>query len=203
MGLLAAAADYLPFVPRPAPRFVTEGGRRVYGVLAEFSDPAAVYHAAEAVRDAGYKRWDVHSPYPVHGIEEAMGIRRTILPLFCFGAAMTGVLGALAMQYYMNHFDYQFIVQGKDTLAWEAYIPITFELGVLLTAFTALFGMLMLNGLPRWNHPVFNSERFLGASDDRLIIAIEADDKAFDPVATRELLERAGATHIELIEDDE
>ena len=97
----------------------------------------------------------------------------------------------------------EFIVQGKPTNAWEPYIPVTFELGVLLTAFTCLGGMLMLNGLPRWNHPLFRSERFLKVSDDRLMIAVEAADANFDPDATRRLLEESGGTNIEFIEDDD
>ncbi|GJM19081.1 MAG: hypothetical protein DHS20C14_12940 [Phycisphaeraceae bacterium] len=203
MITLADIADYMPMIKRPAPKFISESGARIYGVVAEFADPPAVYHAAEKFRDAGYTKWDVYSPFPVHGIEEAMGIKRTILPVAAFGAAMTGVAGALLMQYFMNDWDYQFIVQGKPTSAWEPFIPITFEMGVLATAFTCIGGMLMLNGLPRWHHPLFNSERFLKVSDDRLIIAVEAADPKFDPDATRRLLEETGGTHIELIEDED
>ena len=200
---LALASEYIPLIPRPAPRFVTEEGVPVHGMIAEFADPPAVYHAAEKVRDAGYKRWDVHTPFPIHGMEEAMGIKRTVLPFFSFGAAMTGVLCALALQYFTNAIDYQFIVQGKDPMAWEAYIPVTFELGVLFCAFATLGSMLMLNGLPRFHHPLFNSDRFLKVSDDTFMLAIEADDKKFDPEATRALLESAGAVDIQLIEDED
>lgn len=202
MVTLSDIADYLPIVGRRAPRFVSESGKRIYGMVAEFADAPAFYHAAEKCRDAGYTRWDAYTPFPVHGMEEAMGIKRTKLPVHAFMAGCTGVALALLMQYFMNDWDYQFIVQGKPTNAWEPFVPITFELGVLLTAFTCLFGMLMLNGLPRFHHPLFNSERFLRVSNDRLIIAIEADDPSFDPDATRRLLEEAGGTHIELIEDD-
>jgi hypothetical protein len=198
----ADVAEYLPLWARPAPKFVSESGQRIYGVIAEFADPPAFFHAAETCRDAGYSRWDTYSPFPVHGMEGAMGVKRTKLPLMAFGAAVAGVTSALLLQYFTNSWDYEFIVQGKPTDAWEAYVPVTFELGVLFTAFTCLFGMLMLNGLPRWHHPLFNAERFLKVSDDRLIIAIEAADPRFDPHATRRLLEQAGATHIELVEDD-
>ncbi|MEQ8850576.1 MAG: DUF3341 domain-containing protein [Phycisphaerales bacterium] len=199
----ADIADYVPFMKRPAPRFISESGKRIYGVVAEYTDPHAVTVAAEQFRDAGYKRWDVYSPFPIHGMEGHMGIKRTILPVMAFGAAVAGVLGALALQYFTNDIDYQFIVQGKPTDAWEPFIPVTFELGVLLTAFTCIGGMLMLNGLPRWNHPLFSSERFLKVSDDRLIIAVEAADAKFDPDATRRLLEESGGAHIEFIEDDD
>ena len=158
---------------------------------------------SQIIRDAGYKVWDVHAPFPIHGIEDAMGVRRTILPFLIGGGAITGVVAALAMQYFMNAIDYQFVVQGKDYWAWEPYIPITFELGVLLSAFAALFGMLMLNGLPRWTHPLFSSERFLETSQGRFMIVVEADDPSFDPDETRRLLEQTGGTGIALIEDED
>jgi hypothetical protein len=203
MNPLALAAEYLPFVPRPAPKFVTEAGVRVHGISAEFPDSPTTYHAAEKLRDAGLKHWDVYSPFPIHGIDEAMGVKRTKLPLIAAGAAVTGVFCAVALQYFTNHIDYQFIVQGKPTDAWEAYLPVTFELGVLFTAFACLFGMLMLNGLPRFHHPLFHSDRFLRVSDDRFVICIEASDPGFDPAKARDLLASAGGTNIALVEDPE
>lgn len=196
-------ADYLPGLPKSAPRFVTDEGRRVQGVIATFEDVPTVVHAAESVRDAGYKRWDLNSPFPIHDIETSMGFRKTILPYIVFGAGMGGVAVAAAIQWFMNDIDYEFIVQGKPTGAFEAYVPILFELGVLHAAFAALLGMLALNGLPRWNHPLFSSEAFLTTSDDRFVIGIEATDSNFDPEATRDLLEKAGATSIEIVEEDE
>lgn len=202
-SLLANVGDYIPGFPRPTPKFVTEDGHRVHGIVAEYATPADVYHAAEKVRDAGYKKWDVHTPFPIHGMEEAMGVKRTILPLIVAGAAFTGVGLGLLMQYWMTAIDYEIVVQGKPYGAWEPFVPIMFEMGVLPSAFAALFGMLALNGLPRFNHPLFNSERFLKVSDDRFMICIEATDKNFDPEATRALLEQAGGTEIDLIEDED
>ena len=199
---VAFLSDYLPFLPKPAPKYVSESGKPVYGIAAEFSKTPEVVHAAERVRDAGYTRWDVMTPFPIHGMEASMGIRRTILPALAAGAAITGVGGALAMQFFMND-NYEMVVQGKPYLAWEPFTPITFELGVLLTAFTCLFGMLALNGLPRFHHPLFSRERFLSVSDDRFFICIETSDPNFDPVRTRELLESAGAERIELVEDED
>lgn len=197
-----AISDYMPFLFRPpAPRFVTESGAPVHGVLAQFDDLAKVYHAAEKMRDEGFTNWDVHSPFPIHGIEEAMGQRRTILPFIVGGAAFTGVAGAMLMQWYMNGFDFRFVVQGKPDFAWEPFLMVTFELGVLFSAFAALFGMLALNGLPRWNHPLLASERFLSSSDDTFFIVVEATDPKFDPLATRRLLESLGASAIELVEE--
>lgn len=200
--MMATAGEYFPFVPRPRPKYVTPAGKAVHGIAAEFSKTPVVYHAAEKIRDAGYTKWDVLSPFPIHGMEKAMGIKRTILPLMAFGGAVTGVGGALAMQYFMN-FNYPITVQGKPFGAWEPFTPITFELGVLLTAFTCLFGMLALNGLPRFHHPLFNNSRFLKVSDDRFFICIEATDPKFDPAATRQLLESAGADRVELVEDED
>jgi hypothetical protein len=119
------------------------------------------------------------------------------------GAAITGVLTAIVLQWGTSDILYPMVVQGKPYDAWEPFVPIMFELGVLFTAFMCLFGMLALNGLPRFHHPLFSHERFLKVSDDRFIIAIEADDPKFDPVQTRALLEKAGGTHIALIEDAE
>lgn len=200
-----ALSDYLPFLPRPAPKFVTEAGRPVYGIAAEFESASAVYHAAEVVRDAGFTKWDVYSPYPIHGIEEAMGVRRTILPVIVAFAAFTGIGAALLMQWWMNYIDYPLVVQGKPFDAWEPFTPVVFELGVLFSAFACLIGMLALNGLPRWHHPLFMSERFLGTSDDRLMICIEAEDPKFTAESVhdiRRMLEEAGGRGVELVEEE-
>jgi hypothetical protein len=195
-----AMYDYFPFIKRPPAKYVTEAGEEVYGVLAEFHTPAEVYHAAEMVRDAGYSNWDVYAPFPVHGIEDAMGVKRTILPVFVAAGAFTGAFLAWLMQWWMSFINYPLIVQGKPGYVWEAYTPIIFELGVLFAAFSALFSMLALNGLPRFYHPLFKKDRFLRISQDRFAIAIEASDARFDPQGTRRLLESAGAKAIELVE---
>ncbi len=182
--------------------FVTESGERIHGLLAEFATPADLYHAAEKVRDAGYARWDTYSPFPVHGMEEAMGIKRTKLPVLVACIGLTGAGLGFLMQYWMTAVDYTYnVVQGKPDNAWEPFIPITFELGILFSAFTAIIGMLAMNGLPRHHHPLFKKERFLSASQDKFFIAIEAADPGFDPDRTMALLEKAGATSIELVEE--
>ncbi len=193
--------DYFTVVPRPAPRFVTESGAEIVGVMGEFATPGDVYHAAEKVRDAGYTRWDVYSPFPIHGIEDAMGVRRTRLPLLVATGAFTGAGLAFLMQWWMSAADYPLTVQGKPYGAWEPFTPIVFELGVLFSAFTALLAMLSMNGLPRWNHPLLKKERFLRASQDRFVIAVEATDPRFNPEAVRTLLHAAGGTQIDLVED--
>lgn len=205
MGLIQSlqnlgAHNYLP-IPGPVPRFVTEKGNPVYGVLAEFTTPADVYHAAQKVRDQGFTRWDAYSPFPIHGMEEAMGIKRTILPVIMAVGAFSGTFLALLMQWWMGAIDYPTVVQGKPHGAWEPWVPITFEISILLGSFTVLIAMLMLNGLPRWHHPLFASDRFLRVSQDRFAIAIEAADPKFNPHEARRLLESAGASHVELIEE--
>lgn len=203
-NLISGAADYAPMLVRkPAPKFVSQSGNRIYGIVAEFSETPAVYKAAQVVRDAGYKKWDVHSPFPVHGMEEAMGMKTTKLPLIAGGAAVAGVGFAIFLQWVTSGVLYPMVTQGKPYAAWEPFLPITFELGVLFTAFACLFGMLALNGLPRFHHPLFSHERFYRVSNDRFMIAIEAEDDNFDPDKTRALLEKAGGGHITIIEEED
>jgi len=183
------------------PIYVTETGERLYGIMAEFANPGALYHAAERVRDNGYRNWDTYSPFPVHGMEEAMGVKRTFLPVLVAVGGLTGAGLGFTMQAWMAGKDYQMMTQGKPFLSWQAFIPITFECGILFAAFTAIIGMLALNGLPRWHHPLMKKERFLSASDDKFFVCIESSDRNFHPQKTRELLEKAGATSIELVEE--
>jgi hypothetical protein len=190
----------------PARLYVTEAGEPIHGIMAEFGTPADIYHAAEAVRDAGYSKWDTFTPFPIHGMEEAMGVKRTVLPLLVAMGAFTGVGLAYLMQWWMSSADYQMVVQGKPygsliTGGWQPFVPITFELGILFAAFSSLIAMLALNGLPRWHHPLFKKERFLSSAEDRFFVCIEAGDPNFDPEKTRALLEEAGATSIELVEE--
>jgi len=192
--------DYFPFVPRPPAKFVNEKGIEVHGVVAYFDTAPDIYHAAEAVREAGYTRWDVHTPFPVHGMEDAMGMKKTKLPIIVACGAFTGTFLAWLMQYWMSAVDYPLVVHGKPPGAWEAFVPIMFEISVLLAAFTTLFTMLALNGLPRFYHPLFKKESFLRVSQDRFAVVIEAADPRFDPGHVRKVLADAGSRQIELVE---
>ncbi|MCB9845690.1 MAG: DUF3341 domain-containing protein [Phycisphaeraceae bacterium] len=203
-----AITDYFPMLsgllPKqlrpPAPRYATPSGSPVAGLVAEFGDVSSVCRAGESVRDAGYTKWDLHSPFPIHGAEQVMGMKRTKLPL------AVGVIGLSAaglgwlMQWWMS-INYPIVVQGKPPHAWQPFVPIIFESGVLISAFAALIGMLSLNGLPRPHHPLFNHEPFLDASNDRFFIYIEALDPKFDPQKTRDLLTKGGASRVDLVED--
>jgi molybdopterin-containing oxidoreductase family membrane subunit len=168
-----------------------------YGLLAEFASPAALYRACERVRDAGYTRWDAHSPFPVHGLERAMGLRRSRLPWIVLVMALGGALGGFALQTWVHSIEYPLVISGKPFFAWPAYVPVTFELAVLGGALGAVFGMLALNRLPRHHHPLFSSSRFERATDDRFFVSIEAADPRFNAGATPELLRGADAVRLE------
>ncbi len=178
----------------------TTSGGGLYGVMAEFPDPAAVMVAAEAVRDAGYSRWDVYAPFPIHGIEEAMGLPRSKVSRFVGTGALVGVLGGMLMQWWMSAVDYNIVVGGKPLFAWEQYLPITFELGILLGSTGAIAGMFLTNKLPMLYHPLMKKDRFLRVGDDGFFIAIEAADPRFDLGEARSLLERLGGTGVEEVE---
>jgi Alternative complex III, ActD subunit len=171
-----------------------------YGVLAQFATAADLYHACERVRDAGFTRWDAHSPFPVHGLEGAMGLRKSPLPWIVLVMGLTGAAAGFGLQWWVHAVAYPLVISGKPYLSWPAFIPITFELGVLFAALGAVFGMLALNRLPMHYHPLFRSRVFERATDDGFFISIESWDPRFDPAATRKLLESLGARSVELLE---
>ena len=181
-------------------------GRRAPSIiLAEFTSSHGVLHAAEKVRDAGYKRWDAHTPFPVHGMDKAMGLKDSRLGWVVIVFALTGLTGAFTMMHWMNGVDYVTIVGDKPAGApgtLPSMVPIMFELTILLSAFGAALGMFGLNRLPQHNHAVFESDRFRLASDDRFFISIEADDPKFDLDATQALLRDAHAHRVEVIEEE-
>lgn len=171
-----------------------------YGVLAQFATPADLYHACERVRDAGFTRWDAHTPFPVHGLEAAMGLRRSPLPWIVLVMGLAGAALGFGLQWWVHASAYPLVISGKPYFSWPAFIPITFELGVLFAALGAVLGMLGLNRLPMHYHPLFRSKVFERASDDAFFISIESWDPQFDPAATRRLLESLGARSVDLLE---
>ena len=160
-----------------------------YGYLVEFDNVDDLLAGAEAVRDAGYRRWDAHTPFVVHGLDRAMGIKPTILPILVFFGGLTGTAGGILLQWWTNAVDYPFIISGKPLFSLPANIPVAFETTILVAAITTLVGMLALNKLPQLYHPLFRSGRFKRATDDRFFISIEAADPQFDAERTRSLLE--------------
>lgn len=192
--------------------------KRVYGYLAEFKSASALYKAAEKVRDAGFRRWDCYSPYPIHGLDKAMGVKRSILPWFVFFGGMTGTATAFVLATLTQTNVWSFIpwlekaaetyptvVQGKPTNIFTvpAFFPIMFELTILFSGFTVLFGVLALMKLPRLNHPLFASKQFHRATDDGFFIALEARDSKFSPEGSRSFLEEIGGANIELVEEED
>lgn len=178
--------------------------KRVYGYLAEFSSASALYKAAEKVRDAGFTKWDCYSSYPIHGLDKAMGLKRSILPYLVFFGGMTGTITAFILAYTTQVVIYPTVVQAKPTnfFTLPAFFPIMFELTILFSGFTTLFGLLALMKLPRLNHPLFASKQFHRATDDGFFIALEARDAQFSAAGSRALLEAVGGTNIELVEEE-
>ncbi len=174
---------------------------RLYGVLAEFDSPEALARAARQMREQGYRRLDACTPFPVHGLAEALGFRRSPLGWFALAAGLTGAGAALLLQWWTGAVDYPVVVGGKPYFALWPSVPITFELAVLSAAFATTFGMLALNGLPRLYHPLFEDEGFRRASDDRFMLVVEAADPAFDAAETPALLARLGALAVRSVEE--
>lgn len=176
---------------------------RVYGVLAEFAHPGALLHAAEAVREAGYRHFDTHTPFPIHGMDKAMGLSQSKVGLAALGGGLTGLALATWMQWWMMAIDYPINISGKPLFAVEPSIPIMFELTVLLSALGAVAGMFALNGLPRpWN-PLFYNASFARATDDGFFLHISASDKRFDLDGATRLLSDIGALRVETIVEPE
>lgn len=186
---------------------------RLYGLMAEFDTPAAIYEAAKKVRDAGYRWWDCHTPFPVHGLDKAMGIRPTILPWIVFGAGLTGAVLGFILQFYTNvwSFDFWFIVwvrgypfpiSGKplDLGNLPSYIPVIFELTILLAGTGCVAAMLALNNLPQFYHPLFTNERFGRVTDDKFFLVIEAKDPRFARNKTEAFMRTLNPSRLEAVE---
>ncbi len=159
-----------------------------YGLLAEFETPAALMDAAIRCRDAGFTKWDVHSPFPIHGMDDAMGLKKSPVGWFTFAGGVTGFTTGMTMIWFMNKADYPLVVGGKPLFTPLYAFPVSYELTILLGAFATLFGMLFLNRLPRLHHPLLKVERFKRATDDGFFISIESADPKFSAEATRQFL---------------
>jgi len=178
--------------------------KTLYGLGAEFSSAAALLEAAKKIYAHGFKKWDVYSPFPIHGMDHAMGFKRSRVSLFSLIGGFTGLTTAFVLIYYTSALNYPLIVQGKPYFALEPSLPIFFELTILLTAFGTILGLLLLTLLPRLHHPVFNWDRFQRATDDGFFLVLEVADPKFNPTASRQLLQGMGGTHItEIYQDPE
>jgi hypothetical protein len=172
-----------------------------FGIVAEFASPYELLEAVKAVRKAGFSKIDTHTPFPIHGMDKAMGLPGSKLPWLVLCGGLMGTASAIALQWWMNGYDYMYHIGGKPVVSYQAYVPIGFELTVLFSAFTAVLGMLAMNLLPQPYHPLFNHPRFGRFSDDGFFLSIEAKDPNFSESKAREVLKSAGGTEITLIRD--
>jgi hypothetical protein len=172
----------------------------VYGVLAEFDNRYDLLEAAKGAYAAGYREMDAYTPFPVHGLADAIGKADTIVQKMVLCAGLTGMVGGFALMYWITVIVYPFNVGGKPNFSWPVYVPITFECTVLLAALTAAFGMLAINGLPKPHHPLFSVPAFDRASQDRFFLCLESADPKFDSATARDFLlkyQPMGVTEVE------
>ncbi len=171
-----------------------------YGLIATFDNVADLYHGAEKVRDAGFKFWDCITPFPVHGLDKAMGLKRSIVPRFSLAGGITGFCTGMSMIWFMNAYDYPLVVGGKPYFSPMFAFPVSYELTILFTAFATIGGMFFVNRLPMHYHPVQKYDKFYRGMDDRFFIVIEARDPKFNLGNTKTLLATAGGKEITELE---
>jgi hypothetical protein len=173
----------------------------LHGLLAEFDSAQSLSEAAHAVRAAGYTRTDAFSPFPIHGLAEALGFKDRRISLLVLLGGIAGLLAGYGLEYYTQVIAYPMNIGGRPYHSWAAFIPPAFETTILFAAFTAGLSMIILNGLPRPYHPVFNAERFGLASQDKFFLVVEASDPRFDLDETGSFL--AGLHAREVVAIDE
>jgi hypothetical protein len=173
----------------------------IHGLMAEFDDPNALVAAARRAHDAGYRRMDAYSPFPIEELHDALGMGHTRLPLIVLIGGVCGCLGGYALQYWVSAMAYPINVGGKPYHSWPMFVPVTFECTILAAALSAVLGMLALNGLPMPYHPVFNVPRFALASRNRFFLCVEARDPKFDLEGTRRFLETLGPREVSTVAD--
>ena len=175
--------------------------KNLYGLMAEFDTATELVDAARKVRDAGYRKTDAFSPFPLHEIDEALGIKRSILPYLIFAGGITGLMTGIGLQFFVHVYEWPIIVGGRPHFSLPAFIPAAFELTILFSAFTAVFGMLFLNGLPSPYHPVFNVPRFALATREKFFLIIESADGHYEYEKTRAFMDGLGAQEVFDVEE--
>lgn len=180
--------------PGPLPAALPPVG--IHALMGWFETPAELFKACETLRDAGYKRFDAHTPFAVHGLEQAMGLQPSRLPWVVLSGGLFGLIGSILLAWYTQAVDYPQNISGKPAFSYQAYIPVFFELTVLCAAFACFFGMWIMNRLPRFSHPAHTHPSFHRATDDAFFISVEVEDPKFDRAATRKLLAALGAREL-------
>jgi hypothetical protein len=175
----------------------TAAPTKPFGLVAVYDSPGELYHACEALRDAGYKDFDAHTPFPVHGLENAMGIKPSKIPWVSLTGAISGLSFMVWLAYYTQKQDFPQVISGKEAFSWQAFVPLFFELTILATALFTFFGLWGMNKLPQFWHPVMTHPKFPAATDDKFLISVEAKDPKYDASATRELLQKHGGHDVE------
>lgn len=175
--------------------------KKVFAVLAEYDNPAKLMKAAKLVNRAGYTKYDAYSPFPIHGMDDAMGLKESKLGWIVLSHALVGFSGGLALQIWAASIAYPINIGGRPFVNIPAFVPVTFELTILLSAFAAVFGMLFLNNLPKHHNTLFNSDTFSRVTDDKFFIIIETEDGMYAEEETHKFLVSTGASHIEQIHE--
>ncbi len=174
---------------------------KLYGLLAEYKDPSALIHAAEKLRDAGYKNFETYSPFPIHGMDSAMGIKDSVLGWIVVACGATGLASAIALQTWVSVSAYRVVTSGKLLFSFQAFVPVCFELMVLFAGFGAVFGMFALNGLPKLYHPLFKNHRFRTATSHGFFVTVESSDSRFSLEGTARFLQEIGGLSVEVVEE--
>jgi hypothetical protein len=175
--------------------------KNLFGVIALFNTPQELKQACEKIRDRGFQKWDAYTPFPVHGLDHAMGLKPSVLPWIVFIVALTCGVGAFFLWAWMNGVDYKFVIAGKPFMSWQTYLIPAFEVAFLTGAYTAFFAFAFLTKLPKWYHPTFNASQFSKVTNNGFFISIESQDPYFDIVSTPKYLKDIGACSVELIEE--
>ncbi|HLP28195.1 MAG: DUF3341 domain-containing protein [Ignavibacteria bacterium] len=169
------------------------------GVIGEFTEVNAAYAAAEKLRDAGFRNWDIHTPYPVHGLDKAMGVKRSIITYISFLGLVGGLSTAVGLQLWTGAIDYKLNIGGKGFFDWQFSIPIDFELSILGTAIMTVVGLFHLCRLPTWYNKYQEDESFKKATDDTFVVTIDSDDDRFSADGTQDMLRGLGAVNVHLV----
>lgn len=171
-----------------------------FGILAEFDSPKSLLHAAEGVRDSGYKKFDVYTPFPIHGMDDAMGLKPSFMGWIVLLGGTTGLLVGFGLQAWVSTAAYKLVISGKPFFSYQAFIPVTFELMVLLAAFAAVFGMLFVNRLPQWYHSLLKVDDFRKVTSHGFFLCIESSDHQYNSDEVVAFLSKIGGKHIREIE---